>query len=77
MTSRRKTTLAEKQLELLKRNRPQRVRRLSGQEQDKLRRRIAGTILLRRGFTVEQLAVTLKVRLESVRAWIRAGKPLL
>lgn len=77
MTSRRKTTLAERQFEMLKRRRPQRVKALTVAKQEKLRRRIAGIILLRKGYTAEQLSAALHVNLASVRAWIGAGKPLL
>lgn len=77
MTSRKNKTLAERQLQMLKRHRPQRLRRLTVAETERLRRRIAATVLLRKSWTPEQIAAHFKVNLPSVEAWINKRKPLL
>ena len=76
MTSRKCVSLQERQLQMKLRHR-RRGRSFTVEQQERLRRRIAGTILLRKGFTVEQVAGQLRVNLASLEAWIAGGKPLL
>ena len=77
MTSRSRNSLASRQLAMLLRNKPRRLRKLPKKHRERVRRRIASVILVRQGWTAERLASHFKVSLSSVQIWLQRGCPIV
>lgn len=72
-----KGSLEARQAEMRRKWRPSKRRRLTVAERECLRKRIAATVLLRKGWPIKQVAELIGVHPDAVVRWKERGCPLL